>query len=189
MIPRTPQAPLSPLPLPGAAHPLPMPSPAGSGPAAPPAGSQPAPARNGTGPAGGRTGPAQGPSGPHARPAAPEEPVPPRLRPNRLLWRGTIETHPEVKRSGAGIDYCVLVVSQHVQDTQKRPVKQSLEVVLFRERAHDVARCFRKGDVVEVAGELRIRHRKDDSGAWHTNITLHPSEEIALIERPAGDGA
>src|SRR5579872_1424440 len=108
----------------------------------------------------------------------------PRLRPNRLQWRGRLATAPELKRSRGGIDYCVVRVIQDVLDTQLRALTQAVEVVMFRERAHDFAGTFRKGDYVEVVGELHIREWQDKTGAKHAAINLHPSEEIALISRP-----
>src|SRR5579884_1124458 len=115
-------------------------------------------------------------------PEAAQRPAP-RLRPNRLEWRGVVSAAPQVRRSASGIDFCVLTVSQQILDTQRQPISQAIDVVTFRERAHDVARRFRKGDAVEVFGELRIRHRRDERGAWHTNVSLHPTEEIALLSR------
>lgn len=108
----------------------------------------------------------------------------PRLRPNRLQWRGRLATDPELKRSRSGIDFCAVRVLQDVFDTQRRALTQAVEVVMFRERAHDFAGTFRKGDYVEVVGELHIREWQDKSGAKHASVNLHPSEEIALISRP-----
>ena len=140
------------------------------------------------------------PPAPPARPADPQaaaatEPTPPqrvvrevttapRLRPNRLQWRGRLASAPEVRRSQAGIDYCAVRVLQEVLNSQRQTVTQAVEVVMFRERAHDFAAAFLKGDYVEVVGELRIREWQDKSGAKHTSVSLHPSEEIALISRP-----
>ena len=129
------------------------------------------------------------------QPAAAPEPTPPqrvvrevakapRLRPNRLQWRGRLASAPEVRRSQAGIDYCAVRVLQEVLNSQRQTVTQAVEVVMFRERAHDFASAFLKGDYVEVVGELRIRDWQDKSGAQHTSVSLHPSEEIALISRP-----
>lgn len=108
----------------------------------------------------------------------------PRLRPNRLQWRGRLASDPAVRRSKAGIDYCAVRIVQDVLDSQHQPVTQVIEVIVFRERARDFAGAFHKGDLVEVMGELRIREWQDKSGAKHTNVSLHPSEEIALISRP-----
>jgi single-stranded DNA-binding protein len=128
--------------------------------------------------------PAAGAGRAQADPAPEAAPRPtPRLRPNRLEWRGTVSADPQVRRSAGGIDFCVLTVSQQILDTQRQPATQAIDVVAFRERAHDIARRFRKGDVVEVFGELRIRHRRDERGAWHTNVSLYPTEEIALLGR------
>lgn len=136
------------------------------------------------------------PAGPVVpQPAAAAEPTPPqrvardvakapRLRPNRLQWRGRLASAPEVRRSQAGIDYCAVRVLHEVLNSQRQTVTQAVEVVMFRERAHDFASAFLKGDYVEVVGELRIRDWQDKSGAKHTSVSLHPSEEIALISRP-----
>lgn len=113
-----------------------------------------------------------------------EVPKAPRLRPNRLQWRGRLASDPAVRRSKTGIDYCAVRIVQDVLDSQHQPVTQAIEVIVFRERARDFARAFQKGDLVEVMGELRIREWQDKSGARHTNVSLHPSEEIALISRP-----
>jgi len=132
---------------------------------------------------------------PEARPDAADEPIPgpsgirpptpaPHLRPNRLLWRGRLASDPEVRRSRAGIDYCAARVLQNVLDSQRQPVTQGIETVVFRERAHDFARVFRKGDLIEIMGELRIREWQDRNGGKRTSVSLHPSEEIALVSRP-----
>jgi len=132
---------------------------------------------------------------PGAAPAVATKPVPtestprgqppaPRLRPNRLLWRGRLAADPEVRRSQSGIDFCAVRVLQDVLDTNRRPQTQAIEAVMFRERAHDFARTFQKGDLVEIMGELRIRDWQDRNGAKHTSVSLHPSEEIALVSRP-----
>lgn len=110
-------------------------------------------------------------------------PQAPRMRPNRLVWRGRLAQDPEVQRSRSGVDFCVIRVLQTVLDTHRQPVTQGIDIVTFRERAHDVARLFRKGDLVEVWGELRIRTRQDQQGIWHTDVSVHPDEPIALISR------
>ena len=112
----------------------------------------------------------------------------PRLRPNRLQWRGRLAADPDLKRSRGGIEYCAVRVIQDVLDTQRRALTQAVEVVMFRERAHDFAATFRKGDYVEVVGELHIREWQDKAGAKHASVNLHPSEEIALISRPQRPG-
>lgn len=116
--------------------------------------------------------------------AAPPGPRPaPGLRPNRLVWRGRLVSDPELRRSNGGVDYCVLRLAQQILDSQRRAVMQTLDCVLFRERARDAAEVFRRGDLIEACGELRLRQRTTSQGDVRLEATLFPNEELGLIAR------
>ena len=108
------------------------------------------------------------------------------LRPNRVQWRGWIDSDPEVRRSNSGKDFCAVRVAQEVLNTQRQPMIQGVEVVLFHAAARDFVATYRKGDLIEVNGEFHIRKWRDKHGHEHLDINLHPNEEIALIGRPQG---
>ena len=108
----------------------------------------------------------------------------PGLRPNRVQWRGRIDSDPEVRRSNSGKDFCAVRVAQEVLNTQRQPMIQAVEVVLFHAAARDFVATYRKGDFIEVNGEFHIRKWRDKHGQDHLDINLHPSEEIPLISRP-----
>lgn len=129
-----------------------------------------------------------------AAPVAAAEPVPaqrtarsavpaPPLRPNRVQWRGWIDSEPEVRRSHSGMDFCAVRVAQQVLNTQRQLMSQAVDVVVFQAAARDFVATYRKGDFIEVNGEFRIRQWRDKHGKEHVTVNLHPSEEIALISR------
>jgi hypothetical protein len=108
----------------------------------------------------------------------------PGLRPNRVQWRGWIDCNPEVRRSNSGKDFCAVRVTQEVLNTQRQPMVQAVDVVLFHAAARDFVAAYRKGDFIEVNGEFHVRKWRDKHGHEHLDVNLHPSEEIALISRP-----
>jgi len=62
-----------------------------------------------------------------------------------------------MRRSSGGIDFCSVRVVQEVLNSQRQPMAQAVEAIMFRERARDFVEFFRQGDLIEVYGELRIR--------------------------------
>lgn len=108
----------------------------------------------------------------------------PPLRPNRVQWRGWIDSEPEVRRSHSGMDFCAVRVAQQVLNTQRQLMSQAVDVVVFQAAARDFVATYQKGDFIEVNGEFRIRQWRDKHGKEHVTVNLHPSEEIALISRP-----
>jgi len=120
---------------------------------------------------------------PATRPSAP--PRSPATRGfNVLLWRGRLAAEPEPYSSPNGTRVLRIRCVQDQPDRNGQPGVQSVDLVLFNERADQFAAFFHKGDEVLVKGRLTIEVRQD-RGVVRTTTSLHPDGSIELLHRPA----
>jgi len=94
-----------------------------------------------------------------------------------------LATEPEPYSSPNGTRVLRIRCLQDQPDRNGQPGVQSVEVVLFNERADQFAAFFRKGDEVLLKGRLTIEV-KQDRGVVRTTTSLHPDGSIELLHRP-----
>jgi hypothetical protein len=75
--------------------------------------------------------------------------------------------------------YCRAAVIQDQPDWNGQPGSQSLDVLMFDERARMFVDRFRKGDAGTFIGRMEIRKRHDRHGQFHMDVVVH-------LERVAG---
>ena len=69
--------------------------------------------------------------------------------------------------------YCRVAVIQDQPDWIGQPGSQSLDLLMFDERARMFVDRFRKGDAGTFIGRMEIRKRYDRHGQFHMDVVLH----------------
>ena len=83
--------------------------------------------------------------------------------------------------------YCRAAVIQDQPDWNGQPDSQSLDLLMFDDRARMFVDRFRKGDAGTFIGRMEIRKRHDRHGQFHMDVVVHLERVVghkpALHER------
>jgi hypothetical protein len=92
---------------------------------------------------------------------------------NLVFFEGRLAEDPAVRESENGRTWCRVAIVQQQPDQNGQPGTQSVDVVMFDERALSFVKKFRKGDRAVFIGRETISKRYDRQGRLHLNISLH----------------
>lgn len=92
---------------------------------------------------------------------------------NVVFFEGRLAENPVARESENGRTWCRVAVIQQQPDQNGQPGTQSVDIVMFDERARNFTKKFRKGDSAVFIGRQTISKRYDRQGRFHLNISLH----------------
>jgi hypothetical protein len=107
---------------------------------------------------------------------------------NLVVFEGRLAETPVLStaRTSSRV-YCRVAVIQDQPDWNGLPDSQSLDLLMFDERARMFVDRFRKGDAGTFIGRMEIRKRYDRHGQFHMDVVLHLERVVghkpALRER------
>jgi hypothetical protein len=93
---------------------------------------------------------------------------------NLVVFEGRLAETPVLStaRTSSRV-YCRAAVIQDQPDWNGQPDSQSLDLLMFDERARMFVDRFRKGDARTFIGRMEIRKRFDRNGQFHMDVVLH----------------
>ncbi len=93
---------------------------------------------------------------------------------NLVVFEGRLADAPVLStaRTSSRV-YCRVAVIQDQPDWNGQPGSQSLDLLMFDERARMFVDRFRKGDAGTFIGRMEIRKRYDRHGQFHMDVVLH----------------
>lgn len=93
---------------------------------------------------------------------------------NLVVFEGRLSEAPALStaRTSSRV-YCRVAVIQDQPDWNGQPGSQSLDLLMFDERARMFVDRFRKGDAGTFIGRMEIRKRYDRYGQFHMDVVLH----------------
>jgi len=93
---------------------------------------------------------------------------------NLVVFEGRLAETPVLStaRTSSRV-YCRVAVIQDQPDWNGQPGSQTLDVLMFDERARMFVDRFRKGDAGTFIGRMEIRKRYDRHGQFHMDVVLH----------------
>lgn len=94
---------------------------------------------------------------------------------NKVILMGRLTRNPELTYSQSSKPIAITRYSLAVNRSYKRegePDADFLNIVTFGKRAEFASKYFKKGQMISVVGEIRVRNWTDDSGTkrWTTEI-------------------
>ena len=92
---------------------------------------------------------------------------------NVVFFEGRLAEDPVARESENGRTWCRVAIVQQQPDQNGQPGTQSVDIVMFDERARSFAKKFRKGDSAVFIGRETISRRYDRQGRFHLNVSLH----------------
>ena len=105
---------------------------------------------------------------------------------NKVLEFGRLTADPELRTTSNGTPVCHFSIAQDYGKDDKK-VTYFFDVTAWNGTAELVAKWFRKGSLIGVAGRLIQRKWTDQNGANRTSIEIE-CNEVQFCERPKDAG-
>lgn len=99
---------------------------------------------------------------------------------NKVILIGHICVDPEVKKTNDGnsVVSFTIGIGRRVKDKDE---SDFIDIVAWRERAEFVGKYFRKGDPIQVVGQIRTRTYEDKEGKKR-KVTEVLADEIGFVQ-------